>query len=223
MVIRIREENSSFSRRTSRRITKREAFRVVAIAPATLFIPFILGALLTVNHSTPPRTCAATKAYSAFMSQIAVSEDPGIVGAISRFSVSSIRAAITIIILLALFMILCWIFQLYTFARIVFEGEDVKFTDLEPRQSFIASITPLGIVILLQHVSCIPALRGCEFPALTTSWLPWLPDSWFRTGISWILFITSTFFLSLIVSVINSTIRDSNPKFPFNGPFIDDE
>lgn len=220
--MKIREENSSSSRRTSRMIAKREAFKIAALAPATLFIPFILGILLTVNHSAPPRTCAATRTYSTFMSRITASEDPGIIGTISRFSVSSLHAVTTTLILLTLFMSLCWMFQLPTFIRIGAERRSIKFTDLESRQSFTAIITPIGLTILLQHIGFIPALRGCELPVLTTSWLPWIPDSWFRTGISWALFIASTVFLSIFVSVINAMLLDSNPKFPFNGPFIDD-
>lgn len=219
--LRIRKEKSHFSRHASETMTKRETFKVITFAPATLFVPFILGTLLTVNHSAPPRTCAATKTYSAFMSRITASEAPGVIGTISRFSVSSLHTVTTILILLTLFMVLCWTFQLPTFIRIALKREDIEFNDLESNQSFIASITPIGLAILLQHIGFIPALRGCELPALTTSWLPWIPDSWFRTGVSWVLFIASTFSLSILVSAINSALLDSNPRFPFNGPFID--
>ena len=178
---------------TTKTTAKRKAFKVVATTPVRLFIPFVLGVLLTVNHNAPSRACTATETYSALMSRITASESPGVVGAISRFAVSTLHTVTSILILLAIFVVLCWLFQLPTFIRIGLQKENAEHYGLNDFYLFIAPITPTGLAILLQRIDFIPVLRGCELPALTTSWLPWIPDSWFRTGISWILFIIFTF------------------------------
>ena len=84
---------------------KRKAFKVVATTPVRLFIPFVLGVLLTVSHNAPSRTCAATETYSALMSRIAASESTGTVGAISRLAVSALHTIAPILILLVIFIV----------------------------------------------------------------------------------------------------------------------
>ena len=63
-------------------------------------------------------------------------------------------------------------------------------------------VTPVALVLILQHAGIILAFQGCELPALKTSWIPWAPAGWFRTGMSWILFAVSTFLLTFIASVL---------------------
>ena len=176
---------------------KRKALKVVATTPIRLFVPFVIGVLLTVNHNAPSRTCTATETYSALMSRIATNESSGVVDAISRFTVHTV---VPILILLIIFVVLCWLFQLPTFILIKFQRENARHYGLNDLHFFIASITPTGLAVLLQRIDFIPALRGCELPALTT-WLPWISDSRFRTGISWIIFIIFTFIFSATMNV----------------------
>lgn len=186
---------------TTKTTAKRKAFKVVATTPVRLFIPFVIGVLLTVNHNAPSRTCTATETYSALMSRIVASESPGIVGAISRLAVPTLHAIASMLILLAIFSVLCWLLQLPTFIRIGLRKRNIKSYELNKFHLFVASITPTGLAILLQRIDFIPTFRGCELPALTTSWLPWIPDSWFRTGMSWTLFVIFTFYLSRHMNV----------------------
>lgn len=185
------------SDRTPKAMAKRKAFKVVATTPVRLFIPFVLGVLLTVNHNAPSRTCTATEMYSALMSRIVASESPGVVGTISRFTVHTV---VPILILLVIFVVLCWLLQLPTFILIKLQKENAEHYGLNDFYLFTASVTPTGLAILLQRIDFIPAFRGCELPALTT-WLPWIPNSWFQTGISWIIFIIFTFFFSFVMSI----------------------
>lgn len=196
-----RDPKTGSSVGTPEATTRRKAFKVVATTPVRLFIPFVIGVLLTVNHNAPSRTCTATETYSALMSRIVASESPGIVGAISRLAVPTLHAIASMLILLAIFSVLCWLLQLPTFIRIGLRKRNIKGYELNKFHLFVASITPTGLAILLQRIDFIPTFRGCELPALTTSWLPWIPDSWFRTGMSWTLFVIFTFYLSRHMNV----------------------
>lgn len=188
------------SDRTPKAMAKRKAFKVVATTPVRLFIPFVLGVLLTVNHNAPSRTCTATEMYSALISRIVASESPGVVGTISRFAVSTLHTVAPILILLAIFAILCWLLQLPTFILIKLQKRNTEHHGLNDFYLFTASVTPTGLAILLQRIDFIPAFRGCELPALTT-WLPWIPNSWLQTGISWIIFIIFTFLFSFAMNI----------------------
>lgn len=198
--------------KTFRTTTKRKALKAVTIAPISLFIPFVLAVMLTVNHDVSPRTCLATETYYERMSQITASSAQGIPGTISRFAVSCLHAATPILIFLIGFTALCWALQLSIFAHIALKRRKIKTASLTVHQNLIGFIMPVALVILLQHIDLIPVFRGCELPALTTSWFPWIPDSWFRTGMSWSLFIASISMFSIFASA-----------FPGKGPYLKDK
>lgn len=198
--------------RASKTTTKRKALKAVIIAPIGFFIPFVLAVMLTVNHNVSPRTCLATETYYERMSQITASSTQGITGAMSRFAVSCLHAVTPILILLIGFTALCWALQLSVFAHIALKRRRIEIAGLTAHQNFIGFVMPMMLVILLQHIDFIPVFRGCELPALTTSWFPWIPDSWFRTGMSWILFIASISMFSIFASA-----------FPGKGPYLEDK
>ena len=174
---------------------------------AWLFIPFVLAVLLTVNHSAPKRTCPATEWYSSFMSQFTPGDDQG---AVTRFALSALHTVTPLLVLFVCFVALCCVIQLLTIARIVLKRKYSAFP--ETCHTLIMFVTPVVLVVVLQHADRVPVLRGCELPALTTSWIPWIPDSWFRTGLSWVLFIVSSFILMIIASAL-----------PGKGPMLFDE
>ena len=93
-----RDPKTGSSVGTPEATSRRKAFKVVATTPVRLFIPFVIGVLLTVNHNAPSRTCTATETYSALMSRIVASESPGIVGAISRLAVPTLHAIASMLI-----------------------------------------------------------------------------------------------------------------------------
>lgn len=181
--------------------------RLVVTSQAWLFIPFVLAVLLTVNHSAPKRTCPATEWYSSFMSQFTPGDDQG---AVTRFALSALHTVTPLLVLFVCFIALCCVIQLLTIARIVLRRRYSAFP--ETCHTLIMFVTPVVLVVVLQHADRVPVLRGCELPALTTSWIPWIPDSWFRTGLSWVLFIVSSFILMIIASAL-----------PGKGPMLFDE
>ena len=173
--------------RTAPRASRGRALRVVASSSAGLFIPFVLGVLLTVDRAASARTCVASRRYSALMSHLAP---------------SVLQAVAPLVIALVVFVVLCWLLQLPVLTYIGLKKGPLDLDSALGFHMLIVFATPMSLVLVLQHAGFISQLQGCELPALRTSWIPWAPAEWFRTGMSWLLFAVSTFVLTVIASVL---------------------
>ena len=189
--------------RTAPRASRGRVLRVVASSSAGLFIPFVLGVLLTVDRAASARTCVASRRYSALMSHLAPGGGGrGAAGAVMRVGASVLQAVAPLVIALVVFVVLCWLLQLPVLTYIGFKKDPVDLDSALGFHMLIVFATPMSLVLVLQHAGLISQLQGCELPALRTSWIPWAPAEWFRTGMSWLLFAVSTFVLTVIASVL---------------------
>ena len=189
--------------RTAPRASRGRVLRVVASSSAGLFIPFVLGVLLTVDRAASARTCVASRRYSALMSHLVPrGGGRGAAGAVMRVGASVLQAVAPLVIALVVFVVLCWLLQLPVLTYIGFKKDPVDLDSALGFHMLIVFATPMSLVLVLQHAGFISQLQGCELPALRTSWIPWAPAEWFRTGMSWLLFAVSTFVLTVIASVL---------------------
>lgn len=179
------------------------ALKVVATSSAGLFIPFVFGVLLTVDRAASARTCVASRRYSALMSHLAPGGGGrGAAGAVMRVGASVLQAVAPLVIALVVFVVLCWLLQLPVLTYIGLKKGPLDLDSALGFHMLIVFATPMSLVLVLQHAGFISQLQGCELPALRTSWIPWAPAEWFRTGMSWLLFAVSTFVLTVIASVL---------------------
>ena len=175
----------------------------MASSSAGLFIPFVLGVLLTVDRAASARTCVASRRYSALMSHLAPGGGGrGATGAVMRVGASVLQAVAPLVIALVVFVVLCWLLQLPVLTYIGLKKGPLDLDSALGFHMLIVFATPMSLVLVLQHAGFISQLQGCELPALRTSWIPWAPAEWFRTGMSWLLFAVSTFVLTVIASVL---------------------
>lgn len=189
--------------RTAPRASRGRVLRVVASSSAGLFIPFVFGVLLTVDRAASARTCVASRRYSALMSHLVPrGGGRGAAGAVMRVGASVLQAVAPLVIALVVFVVLCWLLQLPVLTYIGFKKDPVDLDSALGFHMLIVFATPMSLVLVLQHAGFISQLQGCELPALRTSWIPWAPAEWFRTGMSWLLFAVSTFVLTVIASVL---------------------
>lgn len=189
--------------RTAPRASRGRVLRVVASSSAGLFIPFVLGVLLTVDRAASARTCVASRRYSALMSHLAPGGGGrGAAGAVMRVGASVLQAVAPLVIALVVFVVLCWLLQLPVLTYIGLKKGPLDLDSALGFHMLIVFATPMSLVLVLQHAGFISQLQGCELPALRTSWIPWAPAEWFRTGMSWLLFAVSTFVLTVIASVL---------------------
>lgn len=205
-------------RRSSIRRKKRRARKHVVIAQASLFIPFVLGVLLTVDRSAPARSCVAKDQYSALMARLAPDDGQW---TIIRLGASALQTVAPLLIMFVGFIALCCILQLPTFAYIGLRKGSPDRLLVEALRAVIVLVTPVSLVLAFQHADVIPALQGCELPALTTSWFPWSPAPWFRTGMSWVLFIVSTLLLTLAASIVAFMFSAPGPLLVGTGEDFD--
>lgn len=196
-------EKGSGLLRTAPRASRGRVLRVVASSSAGLFIPFVLGVLLTVDRAASARTCVASRRYSALMSHLAPGGGGrGATGAVMRVGASVLQAVAPLVIALVVFVVLCWLLQLPVLTYIGLKKGPLDLDSALGFHMLIVFATPMSLVLVLQHAGLISQLQGCELPALRTSWIPWAPAEWFRTGMSWLLFAVSTFVLTVIASVL---------------------
>ena len=189
--------------RTAPRASRGRVLRVVASSSAGLFIPFVLGVLLTVDRAASARTCVASRRYSALMSHLAPGGGGrGATRAVMRVGASVLQAVAPLVIALVVFVVLCWLLQLPVLTYIGLKKGPLDLDSALGFHMLIVFATPMSLVLVLQHAGLISQLQGCELPALRTSWIPWAPAEWFRTGMSWLLFAVSTFVLTVIASVL---------------------
>ena len=189
--------------RTAPRASRGRVLRVVASSSAGLFIPFVLGVLLTVDRAAAARTCVARRRDSALMSHLAPGGGGrGATGAVMRVGASVLQAVAPLVIALVVFVVLCWLLQLPVLTYIGLKKGPLDLDSALGFHMLIVFATPMSLVLVLQHAGLISQLQGCELPALRTSWIPWAPAEWFRTGMSWLLFAVSTFVLTVIASVL---------------------
>jgi hypothetical protein len=119
-----------------------------------------------------------------------------------RVGASVLQVVAPLVIALVVFVVLCWLLQLPVLTYIGLKKGPLDLDSALGFHMLIVFATPMSLVLVLQHAGFISQLQGCELPALRTSWIPWAPAEWFRTGMSWLLFAVSTFVLTVIASVL---------------------